>query len=473
MLVVPFDLGVFGGFLQPVDDVLAGDEVLVIVFEITILCLDGVAVLEGIVGGETIQGALADEVSVELAVVGRVDRDEDVGHDASTAVNGAPAVGLVFQRVGEVDAVGMVVFAVFEAFLHLLGIVLNAVFVGTLDATTRRRVVTRGGEADDGAVGQVERSLYQTFAEGTTADDDATVVVLDGPRENLAGRGRAFVDEDDEFAGGVKSVFLAPPFLTRRVYAFGEDDEFVFGEELVDELDGGVEVAARVAAQVEDERLHALCLQLGESLHELLVRLLREAVKLDVADMVVEHIGCVDAVQRNLVAGDFKINEFGVATALHADGDLGAFLAAQAFLHIVVVDLLAKGILAVDFDDLVTGHDADLLGGTSRRGTDDGDSVADELVGHADALEATHEGLVGLLHIFLRDVGRVRVEFLQRGDDGVFRHLVEVGGVNVEVLYQIKRGAQFLCVHLGFGLGLLGCHCHCDQAGDSQEKCSQ
>ena len=138
------------------------------------------------------------------------------------------------------------------------------------DVRDAAKAITEAG-ADDGAVGQVERSLYQTFAEGTTADDDATVVVLDGTRENLAGRGRAFVDEDDEFAGGVKPVFLAPPFLTRRVYAFGEDDKFVFGEELVDEFNGGVEVASRVATQVEDERLHALSLQFGKSLHELLV----------------------------------------------------------------------------------------------------------------------------------------------------------------------------------------------------------
>ena len=46
--------------------------------------------------------------------------------------------------------------------------------------------------------------------------------------------------------------------------AFGEDDEFVVVNKLVDQLDGGVEVATRVAAQVEDELLHDLAMQLGE-----------------------------------------------------------------------------------------------------------------------------------------------------------------------------------------------------------------
>jgi hypothetical protein len=60
-----------------------------------------------------------------------------------------------------------------------------------------------------------------------------------------------------------------------------------------------------------------------------------------------------------------------------------------------------------------------------------------EVGSHADAFETAHEGLVGFLHVLLRDVGRVRVEFLQRGNDGVFRHLVHVGGVDIEILDEI------------------------------------
>ena len=102
--------------------------------EVAILLLDFVAMLQTVVGGETVEGALADEVGVELAVVGCVDGDEEVGHDAAAAVYGATTVGLVFQRVGELDAVSVEVFAVFEALGHFLGIFFNTSFVGTLDA---------------------------------------------------------------------------------------------------------------------------------------------------------------------------------------------------------------------------------------------------------------------------------------------------------------------------------------------------
>ena len=92
-------------------------------------------------------------------------------------------------------------------------------------------------------------------------------------------------------------------------------------------------------------------LQLGEGFLELLGRLLGETVEFDVADVVVEHIGRIDAVQRYLVASNLKVDQFGIVASLHADGDLGAFLAAKVFLHVFVVDLLAKAFLAVNLDE--------------------------------------------------------------------------------------------------------------------------
>ena len=181
--------------------------------------------------------------------------------------------------------------------------------------------------------------------------------------------------------------------------AFGEDDELVLGEELIHQVDGGVEVAARVTAQVEDERFHTLALQLAEGFLELLRRLLCKAVEFDVTDMIVEHICRIDAVQRNLVADDFKIQQFRVVAAFHAHSDFGAFLAAQVFLDIFVIHLFAKAILAVDLDELVSSHNAHFLRGATGRGTDDGNGIADELEGHADTFEAAHKWFVGFLHV--------------------------------------------------------------------------
>ena len=42
----------------------------------------------------------------------------------------------------------------------------------------------------------------------------------------------------------------------------------------------------------------------------------------------------------------------------------------------------------------------------------------------------------------------MRVELLQRGNDGVFRYFVHIGGVDIKVVDEIKDSAHFLGVHL-------------------------
>ena len=183
--------------------------------------------------------------------------------------------------------------------------------------------------------------------------------------------------------------------------ALGIDDQLVPLQELIDHGDGGVQIPSGVAPQVEDERLHALRLELRHRRLELLVGILRKTVELDVADLLLHHERGVDAVQRDLVAHDLEIDQLGVTAAFHAHGDLGAFLATEMLLHILVVDFLPETVLAVDLDELVPRHDADFLRRTARSGTDDGDGVADQLEGHADALKTAHQRLVGLLYILL------------------------------------------------------------------------
>ena len=97
LLFVPFHLGFFAGGFKAINEVLIDSEILVEVIEITILCLDFIAVLQAIVCSEAVQGTFADKVGVEFAAVSRVDGDENVGHNAATTVDGTTAIGLIFQ----------------------------------------------------------------------------------------------------------------------------------------------------------------------------------------------------------------------------------------------------------------------------------------------------------------------------------------------------------------------------------------
>ena len=78
------------------------------------------------------------------------------------------------------DAVGVEILAVFQAFGHLFVVLFSALFVWPLDASSGRGVVACGGQTDHGAVGKVEGTLHQSLAKRAATDDHATVVVLDG-----------------------------------------------------------------------------------------------------------------------------------------------------------------------------------------------------------------------------------------------------------------------------------------------------
>ena len=102
-------------------------------------------------------------------------------------------------------------------------------------------------------------------------DDEAAVVVLHGAGDDLAGAGRTAVDEDDQGEGielgalaGAGLVLVAP------VAALLADDELVGAQQLAADADGRVQDAAAVAAEVEDELLHALLLEGGHGLLEFL-----------------------------------------------------------------------------------------------------------------------------------------------------------------------------------------------------------
>ena len=118
---------------------------------------------------------------------GGVERHKDVGHDAAATVDGA----MLFERVVhlgrvEADAVDRGEFAVRVAVVEVavVGLFLP-LGVGLLDAAAGRRVVMRHGEANHGAVGEVDGALHQTLAEGAAANDGAAVVVLNGTAHNF------------------------------------------------------------------------------------------------------------------------------------------------------------------------------------------------------------------------------------------------------------------------------------------------
>ena len=147
----------------------------------------------------------------------------------------------------------------------------------------------------------------------------------------------------------------------RAVPAARHDDLLALREEEVRHGDRLVEEAAGVAAQVEDELLHALLLELLPVLRELGRGRVREVLQADVADARLEHEGVRDGVRRDLRARDGHLEGLVEAGPEDRDLDLRALRALELLDD--GVDREVVDALPLDAVDDVARADAEAVGG--------------------------------------------------------------------------------------------------------------
>ena len=207
-------------------------------------------------------------------------------------------------------------FAMGVALLKVLGVfLLLALLVGLLDATTRWGVVVTRGEADHGAVGQVDGALHKSLTKGASAHHEAAVVVLNGPCHNFSSRSAKLVDQHHHAPLLEETTALCHKHLLGLGAPFGVDHKVAFVEELARHLKGRAQIAAAIAFEVEDEVAHALLEEFGNGLLHLLARSRAEAVKLDVTDSGRDHIGRTEGVDGNFIARHGEPHRFRHAPA--------------------------------------------------------------------------------------------------------------------------------------------------------------
>ena len=258
--------------LDPVGD--AGDVSvgvldLVGLEEVLELLHDGVVdheVLADGVGGEVVLAEVEEGVVLGQAVLEAVGLDGFdllVGRDAAAAVDGAAGVGELDLEVALVGLGGVVA--------DVVVVVERDVIVVALDEAAGRSVVVIGGEGEAGVFGDLEDGLDEALAEGGFTDDEGAVVILKRAGDDLGGGGGVAVDEDDDgvLVGTLLAAGGAVDLVREGATALGDDDLSLL-EELVGHVDGFVEEAAGVAAEVEDETLElAGSLELVESVADL------------------------------------------------------------------------------------------------------------------------------------------------------------------------------------------------------------
>jgi len=168
------------------------------------------------------------------------------------------------------------------------------------------------------------------------------------------------------------------------------DDDLALLEELVGDIDGLVEQAAGVVAEIDDEAVQgAGGLEVVQGVAHLAAGGLHEVGDVDVADAGLEQEGEIDGVAGNLVAHEVEGERAVMALALDGDQDVCSFGPLEHGGDGGGVE--AIGALAVDREDEVSGTDSGLEGGRAlERGkhhdVQDAGFVRQGLDGHADAV---------------------------------------------------------------------------------------
>ena len=305
----------------------------------------------------------------EVAVIGRVprcvERYRHVRHYSATAVyravfveSGKP------QTVGHrlAQAVGMHQLARVKAFLYVKGIIVKVAFyIGFLDASTRRGVVLCHGEAYHGAVGEGEWALHQSFAESAASYYRASVMILYGTRQNFACRGRVLIHKYYYPAIAEVAVARSTVGMARSVGPVGIYYHITLVKEVCRDLLGGVEIAASVALEVNDEIFHPFLFELFHRFLKLLWSLFGEARYTYVARGGIGHVACVDAVDGDVGACYREIDQVRHIVAQYLYVDFGAFGSAQTPHYIGIFHFHTGDDGIVHFDYSVAGENAHTL----------------------------------------------------------------------------------------------------------------
>ena len=288
----------------------------------------------------------------------------------------------------------------------------HAVLVRFLDATARRRVVTGYRQADIGSVRKPEGPLNQPLAKGSPPHYDSSVPILQSPGKNLGSRCRTLVHHHHYTAFGKETVLGGIKRLLGLRLAFHIDNQLVLGQKFISQIHRHIQIATRIAPQIQNQILHPLRLQFLQSSAHLLHAGTGKARQHDVSVFLVNHEIGIDAVERYLVSDYLEMQYLRLALTFDAHIHLGAFLASQMLEHEISRSVLAGCVHRVYRHDFVPGQQAHLGRRAVGYHLDNHDAVVVGLERDPDAVEVAHQGLVHLLQVLGRDIGRMGIQFL-------------------------------------------------------------
>ena len=200
----------------------------------------------------------------------------------------------------------------------------------------------------------------------------------------------------------------------------------------------------RIVAQVEDQSLHPLVLELVQRVAQVPITGLREVSQLDVAGPIVNEERPLNRRDRDLVALNHQVDQLVVSGAADRDSDRAAFGAAEQPHGLLTRHVF--GILPRNPGyDIATADTCPIRGGPLEE-AHHGDVTVDDVDGDPETVVAT---LLPLSHLGVRpgihEAG-VRIQRLQHAPDGLVDETLNVYLVDVVRLDRRQRGGERVVV---------------------------
>jgi hypothetical protein len=127
-----------------------------------------------------------------------------------------------------------------------------------VDDAVAGRVIFGDGQLEGRAVVERENALHGAFAEGFLAENHRAVQILQTAGDDFRRAGAAEIDQDDD-RHAFQFIAVAPGAqdgIFGRVAAFGGDNQLPARQEFLADIHRLVEQAARIEAQIQNQRLH-------------------------------------------------------------------------------------------------------------------------------------------------------------------------------------------------------------------------
>ena len=224
----------------------------------------------------------------------------------------------------------------------------------------------------------------------------------------------------------------------------GIDDQLLLVQEFVGDQNRLIEIAARIAPEVEDQFGDAFRPQRSQRLLHLRGGGAGELPQFDVTDAVGDAECRFDALDRNLVAYDIDADQLTDSLPSESEVHCRAARTAQFLHHVALRNLLSRHERVVDLDDAVAGLDSGLVARSLRDDVQHDHRVGGHVEDHADAVELALQRFVQLLHLGSRNVDRMRIQLLDQQRYDMFGQRIHRHRIDILVLDQRERVGQFV-----------------------------